>query len=273
MSGSLIAAGGEGPLATGPIRFVSGATELVGHLAVPIGSPRPRPALVLCHGFPSFSGGEAYADVGLAALADRLATSLGWIVCSFACRGCGASGGDFSLVGWLDDISSVARRVKGTQGVGAVWLAGFGTGGALAICAAARDDAIRGVAAISAPASFSDWAHHPRRLLEFAREVGVVRTAGYPPWFDRWAGELRQISAVQDVEALANRQLLVVHGSMDQSVPTLDARELADAHGAAELRVIHGAGHDLRVDPRAIATLIGWLDRQEKRWQAGDGVP
>jgi putative redox protein len=38
---------------------------------------------------------------------------------------------------------------------------------------------------------------------------------------------------------------------------------MADAHGSAELRVFDGAGHRLRHDPRAIAVLLGWLDRQK----------
>jgi len=38
---------------------------------------------------------------------------------------------------------------------------------------------------------------------------------------------------------------------------------LAEAHGSAELRVITGAGHRLRHDPRAVAVLLGWLDRQK----------
>jgi putative redox protein len=38
---------------------------------------------------------------------------------------------------------------------------------------------------------------------------------------------------------------------------------LVDAAGpTAELRVVHAAGHRLRHDPRAIAALLGWLDRQ-----------
>jgi hypothetical protein len=45
-------------------------------------------------------------------------------------------------------------------------------------------------------------------------------------------------------------------------VPPFDARVLADAHGSAELRFINGAGHSLRHDPRTIAVLLGWLDRQ-----------
>jgi putative redox protein len=39
---------------------------------------------------------------------------------------------------------------------------------------------------------------------------------------------------------------------------------LSDAHGEAELRLIPGAGHSLRHDPRAIAVLLGWLDRQRQ---------
>jgi putative redox protein len=60
---------------------------------------------------------------------------------------------------------------------------------------------------------------------------------------------------------------MVVHGSEDASVPVIDARVLADAHGSADLRIISGASHDLRLDPRAVAVLIGWLDRQWNRRQ------
>ena len=55
---------------------------------------------------------------------------------------------------------------------------------------------------------------------------------------------------------------VVMHGSDDESVPVFDARVLADEHGEADLRIIEGGGHQLRHDPRAIAVLLGWLDRQ-----------
>jgi len=45
-------------------------------------------------------------------------------------------------------------------------------------------------------------------------------------------------------------------------VPASDSRQLAEVHGAAEMRVIDGAGHRLRHDPRAMAVMMGWLDRQ-----------
>ena len=57
--------------------------------------------------------------------------------------------------------------------------------------------------------------------------------------------------------------MLIVHGGVDDVVPIMDARALADAaEGEVELRVVAGAGHALRHDPRAIAVLLGWLERQ-----------
>jgi putative redox protein len=64
---------------------------------------------------------------------------------------------------------------------------------------------------------------------------------------------------------VAPRPLLVLHGSDDESVPLFDARVLGDGHGAAELRIISGAAHDLRNDPWAVAILLGWLDRERHR--------
>jgi putative redox protein len=60
-----------------------------------------------------------------------------------------------------------------------------------------------------------------------------------------------------------------LHGDTDELVPSLDARLLADAHGDAELRIISGAGHELRHDPRAIAMFLGWLSRQSNAMVAG----
>jgi uncharacterized protein len=55
----------------------------------------------------------------------------------------------------------------------------------------------------------------------------------------------------------------VLHGSDDPEVVADEARALADAaRPSSELRVVYAAGHRLRHDPRAIAALLGWLDRQ-----------
>src|SRR3546814_14890501 len=73
---------------------------------------------------------------------------------------------------------------------------------------------------------------------------------------------MRLTKAVDGAHRLHPRALLVVHGSADDLVPDFDARVIADAHTAAELRLLDAARHRLRHDPRAMAILLGWLDRQ-----------
>ena len=103
----------------------------------------------------------------------------------------------------------------------------------------------------------------PRKFLAHARSVGVIRDPAFPPDFDAWARELREIRPLGLIGKIPPRPLLIVHGASDDVVPMLDARALADAaDGRVELRILVAAGHRLRHDPRAIAILLGWLDRQ-----------
>lgn len=249
------------------LRFGSGGSLLAAHLARPPlrADVTHAPAVVLAHGYPSDVQGAAQAAAALPELADRLAAEMGWLALAVALRGCGESEGSFSLGGWLQDLHASVAHLTANERVNGVWLAGFGTGGALAICAAAGNPAVRGVAALGAPADFDDWASHPRRLLEHARDVGIIDDPLFPPSVEAWSRELRQLRAVEAAPRLAPRPLLVVHGSDDDLVPAFDARVLVDAHGAGELRIISGAGHRLRHDPRAVAVLLGWLDRQRHR--------
>lgn len=246
------------------VDLTSGTERLAGYVAEPpVAEPQP-PTLVVCHGYPSSALGAAATNRSFPALADRIANE-GWRVVTFAFRGCGTSTGDFSLGGWLDDTLAVAEHARQLGDTRGVWLAGFGTGGGLCIAAAGRRPEIAGVAAMAAPADFKDWANHPRRLLQHAREVGAITRADFPPAVDPWTRELRDIRPVDAAAAVAPRPLLVLHGSDDESVPSFDARILSDAHGGAELRIISGAAHDLRHDPRAVAILLGWLDRERHR--------
>jgi putative redox protein len=245
-------------------RFPSGGNLLAAHLVrPPMRADVTRvPAVVLAHGYPSDVNARAVAASALPELADRIAAEMGWIAMALAFRGCGDSEGSFSLRGWLDDLHAAAAHLDAEEPVSGVWLVGFGTGGALSICAAAARTAIRGVAVLGAPADFDDWASHPKRLLEHARQVGMITDPLFPDDMEAWSRELKELRAVAFAPLLAPRPLLVVHGSDDDLVPAFDARVLVDAHGAAELRIVAGAGHRLRHDPRAIAVLLGWLDRQ-----------
>src|SRR5690606_21119373 len=149
---------------------------LAAHLARPPlrADVTQTPAVVLAHGYPSDVNHADVAAAALPELADRIAAEMGWIAFAVAFRGCGESEGSFSLRNWLDDLLAAVAYLEATEATAGVWLAGFGTGGALSICAGAQQPLIRGVAALGAPADFDDWASHPRRLLEHSRAVGMI---------------------------------------------------------------------------------------------------
>ncbi len=243
--------------------FESDGLRLACHLARPVSRREGGlPGLVLCHGFPTGARGASTSARTYPELADRIAAEVGWAVLTFNFRGAGASAGDFSLDGWLADLANAVAHLRASVPVSGVWLAGSSTGASLAICHAADDPSIRGVAALAARADFDDWAGHPKRFLEHCRSIGIVRDRDFPPDLDAWGRAFREIRPLAAAERLAPRPLLVVHGSNDELVPATDARALADTHGSAELRIVNGGGHRLRHDPRAIAVLLGWLDHQ-----------
>lgn len=243
---------------------MSGGLRLAGHLAQPATPARvPPPGLVLCHGFPAGPGGAATSASTYPEFADHLAAEAGWTVLAFNFRGTGASEGQFSLGGWLDDLRAAIDHLLATADVSGVWVAGSSAGGALAICESAEDDRVQGVATLAAPATFSTWAADPDAFLAHAREMGVISDPDHPPDRAAWQRELSEIRALSVVAKLAPRPLLIVHGTDDETVPLDDARALADAAGdGVELRVVDQGGHRLRHDPRAVAVLLGWLESQ-----------
>jgi putative redox protein len=246
--------------------FRSGPHQLAGHLATPRTAPGTRvPGVVISHPFPTVQRGKRNSGLTFPELADRIANEMGWYALAYNFRGCGRSEGDFSLRGWLDDLLAAAAFVRSQPEVRGVWLVGFGTGGALSVCAAAQDPSVRGVAVAASPADFDDWASHPRRLLQHARDLGIVSTPSFPTSFDAWSRELRDLRPVACAAELAPRSMLVLHGGDDDVVPVFDARVVADAHGDADLRIVDGGAHQLRHDPRAVAILLGWLDRQRNQ--------
>lgn len=239
--------------------FTSAGHVLACHVVDPSGPDERPPALILCHGFPIGPLDARQSAGTFPQLVDRIAHELGYAAMTFTFRGCGDSTGDFSLQGWIDDLRTaidvVYERVEPT----AVVLVGTNTGGSIAVCVGADDPRVVAAALLSPRADFDDWAAHPRRFLEHAREIGAIRTAGFPASVDEWSRAFYRFRPIEAARRFAPRPLLVMHGLEDDSVPDADARLLAQSHGSAELSVLTGAGHRLRHDPRAIAILVGWL--------------
>lgn len=227
------------------------------------GAARSRGGLLLVHGFPVGPKGASTSSFALLELADRLAADTGWVVLTPSLRGTGASGGEFSMSGWLADLRAALERLLQEDDVAGVWVAGFDVGGALAICLAAADQRVRGVAAFAAPSDFDEWASNPRRFADQARNVGVLATQHTPAQLEVWAQDLRQLRAIDEIASVPPRPILLVQGTDDEVVSMVDARALSDAaDNQVELRMISGGGHQLRYDPRAVAILLGWLERQ-----------
>jgi uncharacterized protein len=239
---------------------VEGA-RLEHHLARPPGSVRGRTrcGLVIAHGMPIGSGAAANAAVTFPELADRVARDTGWLALSFTFRGAGRSPGSFSPGGWLRDLAEAVALLR--EETPSVFIAGFGLGGALALRVAANDADVGGVAALGAPADLAAGADDPESLAACAADSGYRRAADAVDRHE-WAADLRAIDPTGAAAAVPPRPLLLVHGSIDALVPLIDARVLSDAaEGQAELRVVAMAPHRLRHDPRAVALLLGWLQR------------
>ena len=246
----------------GPFRLRPGpAGDLATYASTtPQGAPVPGHVL-LVHDLPRPKGTAADVALTYPALADRLTRESGWRVVTASLRGAGESAGDFSPLGWLEDLGFVASTEIPETAPRLV--VGFGFGGVLALHLAAGDERVAGVACLGTPAHLGPLAGDPERLLERCRQTGVVNTPGFPASADTWAKELSVLHPAEDASLLKGRRLLMVHGSDDPDVPLSDARALAEAAtGPSELHTVLGAGHWLRADPRVIAILVGWLERR-----------
>jgi putative redox protein len=220
--------------------------------------------LIVLPGFPRGPGGAAAVGNTDQTLCDRVAREAGWAGLTFTFRGTGTSEGDFSIDGWLADVRAAIDALDALPDVTGVWIAGFRLGGTLAIVTAADDPRVRGIATFGAPASLRAWVREPEWFLEYARRTGVVRAPEFPPDPPGWIRAIANLDPLAAAERIAPRPWLLMHGSADDVVPVDDAREFAAAGGeGVELRIVANGAHRLRHDPRAIAVLLGWLDRQE----------
>ena len=246
-------------------RFTVDGNVLTAHISSPTHEiTRENPGVVIAHEFPTRTGSGTNSTVRMPVFADLIATETGFAAMAFASRGMNGCEGNFSLDGWRRDLKGAIDLLVDKTGCHDIWIIGFGIGGSLGIQVAVTDSRIRGVATVAAPADFDYWARNPRKLLVWGREVGVVHDLDFPDSLDHWASQLRDFKTAESAKRLNDKALLVLHGNEDDIVPLLDARVIASTYSESELHVIKGAGHHLRHDPRAMAILLGWLERQRK---------
>ncbi|HMD45426.1 MAG TPA: alpha/beta hydrolase [Acidimicrobiales bacterium] len=243
---------------SGPWRVLDGPA---GALRAYTAGPASGPVLFICTELPLTAGGAPDAGRTHPSLADRLAQESEWRVVTATLRGAGGSAGDFSPAGWLEDLAFLVDHEIGPHP--RYWVAGFGFGGAVGLQVVADDPRARGAACLGAPVDFSAWTADAAGFVARCRRSGVVATPGFPADPVAWAAEFDQVVPLAAARRLEDRSLLVVHGADDYQVLPASARDLAEAAtGPVDLRLVPGAGHWLRADPRVVATLLGWLERQ-----------
>ena len=88
----------------------------------------------------------------------------------------------------------------------------------------------------------------------------MIRDKDFPHSAEEWLSGFRLVSPIRYVAGIAPRPLLLVHGSQDETVEVSHAHKLYDRAGEPkQLIVVDGAGHRLRQNNRAVATVIDWL--------------
>ncbi len=246
-------------------RVFSDGAAIAGQLLFP--SDRPAmlyPGLIICHGIPGSGVARPSDDPGYEGLA-REFLSLGIAVVIFNFRGCGESGGNFDMTGWVRDLEAVLDKVLNTPHIDPtrVILLGFSGGGAAAIRVAAESTRVFGVAAVGTPAHFGTFEKDPAEIVADFKERGLVKSPGFPPSLDRWIDGFRDIEPRRWIGQVRAKHILIVHGDADELIPLEQATEIFNhaPAGVAELSVIPGGMHRLRLNAHCIEILKNWILR------------
>ncbi|MCK4581328.1 MAG: alpha/beta hydrolase, partial [Dehalococcoidia bacterium] len=179
--------------------------------------------------------------------------------------GTGESQGNLDIMGWSADLLTVIDFVCSVEEAdeSRLTLLGFSAGAAVSIYVAAQDTRVSSLAACACPADFGFLASPetaPSTIQHF-RDVGLIRDDRFPLSNEAWIDGFRAISPVQWIDRISPRPLLLVHGDADELVPLEHAHRLyRQAKEPKELVVIPGARHRLRLEQKAMAAVLRWLE-------------
>ena len=233
-------------------------TRLAAGIVVP---DEPIGAVLLLHGIPSIAPSDP-GDTGYPGVARRFAEH-GWAAAWADLRSVRASKGSFSIEGWVRDARAVLDAVRSTNDLHEVPLAlvGSSAGGAVATEVVLRGAPVDALVLLAAPATWVTYAGDARsgvdRILTEAGMALSEETIANP---EEWFAEFDSVTTERSISGI-KIPILIVHGSVDDVVPVEHARRLSERAPRADLRIIEGAGHQLRkVDP-AMELVYSWLDR------------
>jgi dipeptidyl aminopeptidase/acylaminoacyl peptidase len=246
-----------------PISWKSDGLAIRGELYPPSDQTGPFPTLILCHGIPAKEKGPD--DRGYPLLAERFCRE-GFLVLIFNFRGAGVSEGNFDILGWAGDLEKGLNTLYLRPEVDRkrIFLMGFSGGAAVSIYVAARHKEVAAVVSCASPAEFRDLstAKGLEDFLVHAREVGIVKDPAFPRSMDEWKKSFKRVRPIDWIDRIPPRPLLLIHGTGDDVVRISHAHRLYEkVKGKAELSIIEGAGHRLRVEEKAMEKASKWLGK------------
>jgi uncharacterized protein len=258
-----------------------------GDLRAPQG-PRPRTAVIICHGFKGFKDWGFFPPLARA-IARRGHAALSF---DFSRNGVGADGIDFSALDLfaenshtrnVDEIRLVVEATQDGQLFPSpperIALLGHSRGGTEAILAAAEDDRVNALVTWAAVAALGRrWS--PEQIATWERGDTVfipnARTGQQMPMGPAYWRDIVENGERLDVGNAVTRLTcpwLIVHGDEDETVSVDDAHTLFASAGEekSELRIVEGGSHTFgAVHPfmgptpqlqEAVSTTLDWLDR------------
>ena len=238
--------------------FLCDGNRLIGGAVVP---EEAKGLAVLLHGIPSTSPPDP-EDAGYPGFAREFAER-GWAAAWVDMRGARSSKGFFSITGWVRDARAgldAARTLEGAAGGKTIYV-GSSAGGAVAVEAARQGAPVDGIALLAAPAAWVSFAGTPAdAVTRITGEAGMPLAPDVLEDPAAWAAEFESVSTEKAIIGV-KLPVLVLHGTADDVVPPHHAERIAERAPRAELKLIEGAGHQLRRDERAREALFDWLRR------------
>lgn len=217
--------------------------------------------IILCHGIPG--GGKDPNDPGYGLLARSLAEQ-GMEAVIFNFRGAGESTGDFDMRGWAEDLKGVKDYIVSLNADSyPVILFGFSAGASVAIYTCAQERGkIAGLILCGCPADFDSILKEPGidQFLEHCREIGIIKTPGFPFDQSAWIESFRLLKPEDWVGSLTATPKIIIHGDQDDVVPVEHAYRLYEkALAPKDLVIIKNGGHRLRLNETAMNAAQKWL--------------
>lgn len=241
------------------MNFLCDGNRLIGGAVVP---EQPKGLAVLLHGIPSVNPPDP-EDSGYPGFAREFAER-DWAAAWLDMRGARSSKGFFSIAGWVRDARAgldAARTLDGLAGLKTIYV-GSSAGGAVSVEAARQGAPVDGLALLAAPAAWVSFAGGPHAAVErITGEAGMPLSPEVLEDPSEWASEFETVSTEKAVVGVGV-PILVLHGTADDVVPHHHAQRIADRAPHAELKLIQGAGHQLRRDEAAREILFDWLRRR-----------